>query len=159
MGRALANFSYALLFQFFLLSSAFSVSQAAQPIIKANVSQIIQNRQPVQVNIRDVQKPTAADVVALYLSGDPDLKNSVPLKYRWLTDAKGYLQSGSADLRYCSLLASIAFGFFRSSFAVHASGCACHGMLRRDMSNGCRSGHLVASLSPTLSIPTRPWFA
>ena len=144
MGSALASFCYATLLQAIFLSSALRVSQAAQPSLQANVSRLIQNRQPVQVSIRGVQRPTAADVVALYLSGDPDLKNSVPLKYRWLTDAKGYLESGSADSRYFSLFAPNAFGFIHFTFQFHASGAVwtlstsciwlCHVMARLDMS-------------------------
>ena len=83
------------------LAVALGVSQAAPPTLEANVSNIVQNRQPVQVSIQGVERPTAADVVALYLSGHPDLHSSVPLKYKWLTDADSYLKTGSAEIRYC----------------------------------------------------------
>ena len=83
------------------LAVALGVSQAARPTLEANVSSIVQNRQPVQVSIQGVERPTAADVVALYLSGHPELQSSEPLKYKSHTDAESYLRTGSAEIRYC----------------------------------------------------------
>ncbi len=82
-----------------LLGHAFSFSTAAQPAIEANISRISQNRQPVSVKVHGVQTPTAADVVALYLSAQADLASSVPLKYKWLASIDGYLATGSATER------------------------------------------------------------
>ena len=82
-----------------LLGNAFTFSTAAQPAIEANISRISQNRQPVSVKIHGVQRPTAADVVALYLSAQADLASSVPLKYKWLASTNEYLATGSATER------------------------------------------------------------
>ena len=83
---------------FFVISvlALVSLTTIAQPILQANVSRIVQNRQPVSVSIRGIEKPTASDVVAVYISAEPDLASSVPLKYKWLADSDEYLSTGCA---------------------------------------------------------------
>ena len=72
---------------------------ATHPVLEANVSRLEHNRQPVLTKINGVEEPTPADAVALYLSGEADLTESVPLKYKWLAASKGYLETGSGNAR------------------------------------------------------------
>jgi hypothetical protein len=78
---------------------AIATGASAAPSLSMNVTSGLSDGDWVGVTVTGVEKPTVQDAVGLYLGANPDF-TVVPVKYQWIANSPGYLETGNGTTSF-----------------------------------------------------------